>query len=285
MKKIFIALVFALVAVLLFGTGAFADEGSWLYHPEEGYTDTWDEEGYTGYDPCVAANEDFIGGGGFDDDVMDARSGAQPWPYYKVPNEGYSLYRDDVTNAGNLDQVYFMTFTPDVIDLPTIASYGPYTAEELEEDSQQSGEEIQADYPYEGLPEYWHMGGEVSPDAWYWDLVPGEKWIVTTEAGSKWVVTKQAWNEWIPAPQSYGIPDVDQLLIMLPNGSTYARYCGHSFHHAVDFNDGIWRIQMSKSVRIYSSSGQKPSSLKVNENGEITSKANFKGDVPIITRM
>ncbi len=154
MKKLMIALMLALVMVLVPSTGAFAQG-------------PWDVE-----DPCVADNEDFIGGGGYDDSIMDARSGAQPWPYYKVPNEGYSLYRDDVTNTGELDQVYFLTFTPDVIDLPIIASYGPYTAEELEEDSQQSGEEIQADYPYEGLPEYWHMGGEVSPDTWYWATEP-----------------------------------------------------------------------------------------------------------------
>ncbi|GAI48006.1 unnamed protein product, partial [marine sediment metagenome] len=78
----------------------------------------------------------------------------------------YSLYRDDVTNTGELDQVYFLTFTPDVIDLPIIASYGPYTAEEVGQEG------LQADYPYEGLAEYWHMGGEVSPDTWYWALEP-----------------------------------------------------------------------------------------------------------------
>ncbi|GAJ13636.1 unnamed protein product, partial [marine sediment metagenome] len=84
MKKIVIAFTLALAAVMVLGSTALA----------------WDYE-----DPCVADNEDFIGGGGYDDDVMDARSGAQPWPYYKVPNEGYSLYRDDVTDSGNLDQV------------------------------------------------------------------------------------------------------------------------------------------------------------------------------------
>lgn len=107
----------------------------------------WDVE-----DPVVAANEDFIGGAGYDDGVLETQSGAQDWPPGKNPNEGYSLYRDDVTDTGNLDQVYFLTFTPDVIDLPIITSYGPY--------------------PKEGIDEYWYMGGEVSPDTWYLALKP-----------------------------------------------------------------------------------------------------------------
>ncbi|GAI61429.1 unnamed protein product, partial [marine sediment metagenome] len=149
MKKFGIALAMALVMTMLFAVPALAGDP------------IWDVE-----DPCVADNEDFIGGTGFDDDSRENQSGAQPWPYYKVPNEGYSLYRGDVTDSGNLDQVYFMTFTPDVIDLPIIASYGPYTAEEV------GHEGLQVDYPYEGLAEYWHMGGEVSPDTWYWSLEP-----------------------------------------------------------------------------------------------------------------
>ncbi|GAI67580.1 unnamed protein product [marine sediment metagenome] len=141
--------------MLTLGTAALADDP------------IWDVE-----DPCVADNEGFIGGTGYiggtflDGGVAAPQSGAQPWPYYKIPNEGYSLYRDDVTNSGNLDQVYFLTFTPDIIDLPIIASYGPYTAEEV------GHEGLQVDYPYEGLAEYWHMGGEVSPDTWYWSLEP-----------------------------------------------------------------------------------------------------------------
>ncbi|HUV56184.1 MAG TPA: hypothetical protein VMV84_03020 [Dehalococcoidales bacterium] len=102
-------------------------------------------------DPCVASNEDFIAGGGTDDSTWETQSGAQPWPYPKNPNEGYNLYRDDVTDTGNLDVVFILTFTPDEVDLPIIASYGPY--------------------PDEGLAEYWYMGDE-SPDTYYWALEP-----------------------------------------------------------------------------------------------------------------
>lgn len=102
-------------------------------------------------DPEAANNEDFIAGGGFDDGSMETQSGAQPWPYYKAPNEGYNLYRDDVTDTGNLDSAFILTFTPDAVDLPVIASYGPY--------------------PKENLAEYWYVGDE-SPDTWYWATEP-----------------------------------------------------------------------------------------------------------------
>lgn len=100
-------------------------------------------------DPCVADNEDFIAGGGFVDGVGEFKSGTQPWPYYKSPNEGYNLYRDDVTDTGNLDEANILTFTPSEVDLPIITSYGPYP----------------------GLDEYWYMG-DTSPDTWYWALEP-----------------------------------------------------------------------------------------------------------------
>lgn len=131
MKKIIIALMMALVMVLVPSSAAFAGE----YFDIE--------------DPCVAANEDFIAGGGFDDGAPEFKSGAQDWPYGKLPNEGYNLYRDDATGTGNLDEANILTFTPDAIDLPSIASYGPYP----------------------GLDEYWLMG-DASPDTWYWALEP-----------------------------------------------------------------------------------------------------------------
>lgn len=129
-KKFGVALTLALALILCLSTTALA----------------WDFE-----DDCVAGNEDFIAGGGFDDGVMETQSGAQPWPPGKNPNEGYSLYTGDVTGTGNLDSAFILTFTPDGVDLPIIAKYGPY--------------------PKEGIDEYWYMGDE-SPDTWYWALAP-----------------------------------------------------------------------------------------------------------------
>ena len=237
MKKLLIALILVVVMVLSLCAPVLAG-------------DPWDVE-----DPCVADNEDFIGGGGYDDSVMDARSGAQPWPFYKVPNEGYSLYRDDVTDSGNLDQVYFLTFTPDVIDLPIIASYGPYTAEEV------GHEGLQADYPYEGLAEYWHMGGEVSPDTWYWAL----------------------------APRGYDVPRVhdkkDWLTIILPDGRLKVERYGTMRYTNVDFNDGVWRIQIWSGVRIWSDQGGAAHKVVVDDNGNIVSDIWWHRGEIIITRM
>lgn len=103
----------------------------------------WDNE-----DPCVADNEDFIAGGGQDDGAPEFHSGAQSWPYGKQPNEGYDLYRDDVTDTGNLDSAFILTYTPGEIDLPLIAEYY---------------------HPDTGA--YWYVGEE-SPDTYYWALEP-----------------------------------------------------------------------------------------------------------------
>jgi len=237
-RKFGIALVLALVAILAFSGTALA----------------WDYE-----DPCVAANEDFIGGGGFDDDVMDARSGAQPWPYYKVPNEGYSLYRDDVTDSGNLDQVYFLTFTPDAIDLPIIASYGPYTAEEV------GYEGLQADYPYEGLAEYWHMGGETSPDTWYWALEP-----------------RGYDDPPVPVPD----PNPAYLLIILPDASIRVPYCGGSVY-SVDVNDGTWALHIPRGTSIRNPDGSTSVRLVIDSDGNIVSDVRFvysRDDEVTVTR-
>ncbi|GAI77261.1 unnamed protein product [marine sediment metagenome] len=208
-------------------------------------------------DPSVADNEDFIGGGGYDDGVYGhARSGAQPWPFYKIPNEGYSLYRDDVTDTGNLDQVYFLTFTPDKIDLPIIASYGPYTAEEVGQEG------LQADYPYEGLAEYWHMGGEVSPDTWYWATEPRGYDLPTVRDPAKYLTIV--------------LPD-DRMRVKLKGTR---RYAGD-----IDFNDGTWRIQIPANVRIWRDTGGAAHKLYVLEDGTIKSGIHFSCGEPIVTRM
>lgn len=126
-KKLGIALVLALVAVMISGGTVLA----------------WDYE-----DPCVADNEDFIAGGGFDDGVGEFNSGAQPWPYFKAPNGGYNLYIDDVTDTGNLDSAFILTRTPGEVDLPLIQAY---------------------DFPATG--KYWYVG-DFSSNTWYWATEP-----------------------------------------------------------------------------------------------------------------
>ena len=137
-KKLTIALTLALIALLSFGTIALAKDP------------IWDNE-----DPCVADNEDFIGGWGYDGGSPGAYiSGAQePWYPGRPPNEGYSLYRDDVTDTGNLDIAAILTFTPDAVDLPIYPPLGGYPNE-----------------PLPGLT-FWKMV-EISPDTWYWALAP-----------------------------------------------------------------------------------------------------------------
>ena len=112
MKKIVIAFVLALVAILAFG----------------GTVSAWDYE-----DTCVAANEDFVYGGG--NGMEEFHFGGQ-WP--SGGGDGYNLYRDDITDTGNLDSVWIHTKTPDAIDLPS------------------------------GL---WYMEDE-SADTWYWATEP-----------------------------------------------------------------------------------------------------------------
>ncbi|MBA7623085.1 hypothetical protein ES703_30477 [subsurface metagenome] len=96
MKRIGIALLSALVAVLLLSGITLADG-------------PWDVE-----DPCVADNEDFVYGGG--NGMEEFHFGGQ-WLY--GGGDGHNLYRDDTTDTGNLDSVWIHTETPDAIDLPS----------------------------------------------------------------------------------------------------------------------------------------------------------------------
>lgn len=297
-----IALILALVAVLVFSTGAFAGEGYWECWEEEGYLDAWEEEGYldawgeegywnptpeVGHNDCwdevghnqldtlIRDSSSFVNAQGYSNGVRaEFHKGGKVWSGY---DEHYDVYQDDGSGKGWLDRV-------EVCDrsfYPTL--YTNYYGADAFYFDKEPGTYYVMDEPGGCI---WVVDVEAGQE-WIITKLAGEEWIVTTEAGEKWIVTKAGGCVWIPATKTKtnGIPDVDLIKIMLPNGSTYARYCGHSFEKAVDFNDGTWRIQMSKSVRIYSSSGQKPSSLRVGEDGEITSKANFKGDVPVITRM
>ncbi len=115
-KRLTVALVLAVVISMVFSGAVLA----------------WDEE-----DPCVANNADFWNVNGEDDGIKQlgpvwpdgyvptGQTGEQhPTPYIdKDGNEvfahptGYNLYRDDVTNTGNLDWVRIRTDTPGNIHL------------------------------------------------------------------------------------------------------------------------------------------------------------------------
>ena len=131
-KKLIVALMMALIMVLAPSSVAFA----------------WDVE-----DPCVADNDDFIWGqgwdGGYPSGALESFYGEQSWSYYPTPNDGYNLYRDDATDTGNLDAIKsIITRTPDAIDLP------------------------------DATIQYWDMDGgfyymtSESPDTWYWATEP-----------------------------------------------------------------------------------------------------------------
>jgi len=104
----------------------------------------WDVE-----DPCVASNEDFIWGIGWDGDTAESYYGEQSWSFFETPNDGYNLYRDDVTGTGNLDKIDdLITRTPGAITGLLIEFVFP---------------EIDG-----GL---WYMGDEGS-NKYYWALEP-----------------------------------------------------------------------------------------------------------------
>jgi len=177
----------------------------------------WDNE-----DPCVVANEDFIAGGGLDGGTFENQSGAQPWPPGKIPSEGYNLYRDDVTDTGNLDVVYILTFTPDNVDLPIIANYGPYP----------------------GIDEYWYMGGEECPDTWYWALAPRGYNNPWGPSAPSWLPVLNQFSLWYSGIESYNwidgntLPAIDRtangfwngvpytMRVIIPEGTeVYGGYC------------------------------------------------------------
>lgn len=92
-KRLTFALVLAVIVSMVFSGVALA----------------WDEE-----DPEVANNEDFVYGGG--NGMEEFHFGGQ-WSY--GGGDEHNLYRDDVTDTGNLDSVWIHTETPDAIDLPS----------------------------------------------------------------------------------------------------------------------------------------------------------------------
>lgn len=240
-RKLAIALVSVIALILLFSTSVLADDGA-------GYWEYWAEEGYQDPDPCVAANEDFINGWGFDEGVYVDTGGVQEWTYTNLPNDGYNLYRDDVTGTGNLDRAGVLTQTPDEVDLP-----------------------IMTEHHDEPTATYWRMRG-ASPDTWYWALEPETVYIMTREAGCRWIETF--------TPEA-------GIRIILPDASEWFLYCGKAVS-TIDFNDGTWRIQIPAGTWITYSSGAQAVQLKVDSDGNIVNGVTFtcqRGGEVTITKM
>ena len=104
-------------------------------------------------DPCVASSEDFIWGVGWEGNAPESYYGGQSWSYFSTPNDGYNLYRDDVSGTGNLDKIWsLITRTPNVIDLPNAT----------------------IDY-YDLDGGFYYMTSETSDACYYWAMEPRGK--------------------------------------------------------------------------------------------------------------
>lgn len=133
-RKLIISLMVALVMVLVPSSVAFAGE----YFDIE--------------DPCVADNDDFIDGVGWDGGSSEQHFGGQSWEWEQPPADDYNLYQDDVSDTGNLDEIRSLIVrNPDALEL--------------------LGFTVANAYP-ENEPPFYYMNSEVSPDTWYWALEP-----------------------------------------------------------------------------------------------------------------
>lgn len=302
-KKIGIALVLALVAVLLFSTVALAAEPIELQSSNGGtaeWTDEevavgdysveldwpapyWEDSNYIVPQASVAIT-----------DLADLTiSEVNSWSYWANAPKSYcpnlTFYTDTV---GDGDSDTTITAWPtnapgDVwtqIDETTIGGYqGAYV--------------VWGSNPWPSWKFDWSAVQSSYGDAEILDLLIGKGVIGTNKDITVYVddfILNGVLYSFEPPPpppvvqgpaESYGIPDRDFLKIMLPDGSTYAEYAGHHFRADIDFSDGTWRIQLSASTNVWALSGEKPTYLKVNEEGEIVSPITFKGDAPIITRL
>lgn len=181
---------------------------------------------YDHEDPCVADNQDFIWGqgwdGGYPDGILESYYGEQSWTYYETPSDGYNLYQDDITDTGNLDSIQsLVTRTPDVIDLT------------------------------DATTQYFDMDGgfyymtSISPDTWYWALEPrGFDNPPAPVDGPSWMPTQNQFTLWYGGIESYNwidgnsLPAIDQtasghwngvsfnMRVVIPEGTqVYGGYC------------------------------------------------------------
>ena len=173
MRKLIIALMLSLLLTLTFSSVANA---------------------YDVEDPCVADNKDFLSGGGMDFDSVS------PFEYYYGElwaggSDGYNLYRDDVTDTGNLDTIYIWASAPDKVDLPWDGTV------------------------WVG---YYHMTDE-SPDTWYWSLEPRGWNYSTPELAAGFRIILPGASAWFPYCGFATAGDIDfsdgTIRIVIPKGT------------------------------------------------------------------
>jgi len=167
----------------------------------------WDNE-----DPCVVTNEDFDFGSGVDIDTSFI-----PQIHYGgfMGRDGYNLYRDDVTDTGDLDLVSVWTRTPGKVDLPQ-----------------------------QGTLLWWTIMGDASPDTWYWALAPRGYNNPWGPSAPSWLPVLNQFSLWYSGIESYNwidgntLPAIDRtangfwngvpytMRVIIPEGTeVYGGYC------------------------------------------------------------
>lgn len=80
-------------------------------------------------------------------------------------------------------------------------------------------------------------------------------------------------------------PEKHYLIIVLPDGRLKVERKGTMRYTNVDFNDGVWRIQIWSGTRIWNVKGGAAHKLYVEEDGSIRDNVWFMRGEPIVTRM
>jgi len=75
------------------------------------------------------------------------------------------------------------------------------------------------------------------------------------------------------------------ITIVLPDARVRVERYGTMRYVDVDFNDGTWRIQIPKGVRIWDVKGGAARKLVVDENGDIKPGVWFMRGEPVVTRL
>ncbi len=75
------------------------------------------------------------------------------------------------------------------------------------------------------------------------------------------------------------------ITIILPDAKLKVERYGTMRYADIDFNDGTWRIQIPKGVRIWHVKGGAARKLFVDENGDIKPGVWFMRGEPVVTRL
>ena len=88
-------------------------------------------------------------------------------------------------------------------------------------------------------------------------------------------------NGWVYQPRH----EKHYIIIILPDAELKVERYGTMRYVDVDFNDGTWRIQIPKGVRIWHVKGGAARKLFVDENGDIKPGVWFMRGEPVVTRL